>query len=281
MNNPKISIITVVYNCVDNIKKSIDNTLCQTYSNMELIIVDGDSKDGTLDVIKQYESRIKFISEKDKGIYDAMNKGINMASGEWVLMHNCGDYFLTNSCIEDVFKHVREDEDFTFIACNMLVYNGYGVKELIPNMVLDSDIYKGMPLHHPATFIRKGWHINHLYDLAYRNSADYNFFATSLLNKRTFLHVKIPLVLFDASEGTTFMHYDITLSDNIAIIEKLGASKEQIDVLKNKLKLLHRNTSIKKRFPFINTVLKFKRKITYKILGWEIIEKETLYNTIP
>lgn len=103
MKNYKVSIITVVYNDVRNIKYTIDNSLKQTYKNLEIIVVDGASTDGTTDVIKKYNDNILWISEKDTGIYDAMNKGAKLATGDWLLFHNCGDYFLSANAISSVF----------------------------------------------------------------------------------------------------------------------------------------------------------------------------------
>lgn len=91
MNNnlPRVSIITVCYNAVSAIQRTILSVLSQTYENIEYIIIDGKSTDGTLAIIKKYESRIAFwLSEPDNGIYDAMNKAINNATGEWVLFMN-------------------------------------------------------------------------------------------------------------------------------------------------------------------------------------------------
>lgn len=280
-SNPcKISVITVVYNSVHNIKKSIENSLCQSYPNFELIIIDGGSTDGTVDVIKQYEGKLKYISEKDKGIYDAMNKGIKMASGEWVIMHNCGDYFLKETSIEDVFRQIPNPAEYTFITCNMLVYNGTGVKEVEPKFIHNKNVFKGMPLFHPATFIKRDWHIDHLYDLSLRNSADYKFFAISLLANRTFLHVNTPIVLFDGAEGTTTMHYERTIRDNIRILSDLGADERSIKDLQTLL-LKTRIISFVKSIPFMNLILGIRRKYRLKNNGWTIIDKKTLLNNIP
>ena len=100
----KVSIITVAYNSAKTLADTIESVLRQTYENIEYIIVDGASTDGTLDVIKKYEQmfdgRLKWISEKDKGIYDAMNKGIQMASGEVVGILNSDDYFTSDDVIQ-------------------------------------------------------------------------------------------------------------------------------------------------------------------------------------
>ena len=109
----KVTVITVVYNNVSKIEKTIQNVLKQTYSELEYVVVDGASTDGTTDIIKKYNENIKWISEPDKGIYDAMMKGVRMATGEWVLFRNCGDFFFKPTSIEDVFsKYEDKGEDF-------------------------------------------------------------------------------------------------------------------------------------------------------------------------
>ena len=92
MNRPTISIITVSYNSKNVIEETILSVINQTYEKIEYIIIDGGSTDGTIDIIKKYENQIThWISEPDFGIYDAMNKGIGLANGNWVNFMNCGD----------------------------------------------------------------------------------------------------------------------------------------------------------------------------------------------
>lgn len=99
----KVSVVTVVYNCVNTIQGCIKSVLGQDYDDVEYIVVDGGSKDGTLDVIKQYEGRIaKFVSEKDNGIYDAMNKGIKMATGDVVGILNADDFFYSEDTVSKI-----------------------------------------------------------------------------------------------------------------------------------------------------------------------------------
>lgn len=103
MYQPVFSIVTIVYNGASLLDGTIQSVLNQTYPGIEYIIVDGGSKDGTLELIEQYASKIsKWVSEKDKGIYDAMTKGLHMASGDYIWYLNCGDHFHAVDTVEKV-----------------------------------------------------------------------------------------------------------------------------------------------------------------------------------
>ena len=107
----KISIITVVFNGEKFIEKTIKSVLSQTYQNIEYIIIDGGSTDGTVDIIKKYGSKIDlWKSEKDNGIYDAMNKGISLATGEVISLINSDDYYYRNKTIETIMSIFNNDK---------------------------------------------------------------------------------------------------------------------------------------------------------------------------
>src|SRR5579863_7406616 len=102
--NPTLSVITIVYNNVRDIERTILSVLNQTYPHIEYIVVDGLSTDGTLEIIKRYKTKIsKLISEKDEGIYDAMNKGLAVATGDYVVFMNSGDEFYEAETVSKVF----------------------------------------------------------------------------------------------------------------------------------------------------------------------------------
>jgi glycosyltransferase involved in cell wall biosynthesis len=117
-----ISIVTVTYNSVHNIEETILSVINQTYQNIEYIIIDGGSVDGTMNIVKKYKNSIDYIvSEKDNGIYDAMNKGIKLASGKWINFLNSGDTFNNKKVIESIsFKNY---ENYVMIFGNAKIYN--------------------------------------------------------------------------------------------------------------------------------------------------------------
>lgn len=106
-----ISIITICYNAASDLEKTIKSVAAQKFKDFEYIVIDGQSKDSTLDIIKRNEDVIsKWVSEPDKGIYDAMNKGIRMAEGDWLIMMNAGDVFADSEVLANVFKNPISDE---------------------------------------------------------------------------------------------------------------------------------------------------------------------------
>ena len=99
----KISVITVVFNDVANIRTTIESFFSQTWEDKEYIVIDGGSTDGTVDIIKEYADKLAYwCSEKDNGIYDAMNKGIVHATGDWINILNSGDYYASNDALNKV-----------------------------------------------------------------------------------------------------------------------------------------------------------------------------------
>lgn len=113
---PLVTIVTVVYNAESFLEKTIQSVLSQTYSNIEYLIIDGGSKDGTLDIIKRYETSIdRWISEPDKGIYDAMNKGIKLASdGGYITFLNAGDFYCNERVVEELFSNLYDSFDVVY-----------------------------------------------------------------------------------------------------------------------------------------------------------------------
>lgn len=155
MNNPTISIITICFNADADLAKTAESVRKQTFKDYEYIVVDGGSKDKTLDVIKRNEDVItKWVSEPDKGIYDAMNKGIRMASGEWLIMMNAGDIFANNDVLSKVFKKPIP-QDKTFLYGNTLhkMKNG--------RLIERHTSWEKGDINHQAVIYRRSLHNEH------------------------------------------------------------------------------------------------------------------------
>ena len=131
----KISIVTATFNSSKTLEDTIKSVLSQTYPDIEYIIVDGASKDGTMDIVRKYEpmfnGRMKWVSEKDKGIYDALNKGIKMATGEVVGFLNSDDFFKSDDAIERVAKEFDNDPDLGCTYADLCFVDHDNTKKIV------------------------------------------------------------------------------------------------------------------------------------------------------
>jgi glycosyltransferase involved in cell wall biosynthesis len=186
----KISVITVVYNGINLIEKTIKSVLDQSYLNIEYIIIDGNSNDGTKDILNKYVKfqNVKIYSEKDNGIYDAMNKGIQFSSGDWVLFLNAGDTFFTNDIIDNIFGGNKINFiNFEFLYGDVnVIYSNF-------NRIIKAgdinNIWKGMQFSHQSVFIKNTYHKNKLYNIKYKVVADFNFIFNSYIENAKFLYL--------------------------------------------------------------------------------------------
>ncbi|AXA34698.1 glycosyltransferase [Francisella adeliensis] len=168
--NPLVTIITVVYNGGEFLESTIKSVINQSFKNYEYIIIDGGSSDGTLDIIKKYSSYIsKWVSEPDNGIYDAMNKGIELANGRWLNFMNAGDSFYSNEVLEDVFENNFSD-GIGVIYGNTDI--GHKILKYKQSLDLKS-MSLGMMLCHQSTFYRLNEAIR--YNLEYKICGDQDF----------------------------------------------------------------------------------------------------------
>lgn len=177
MNEKKFSIITVAYNSEKTIRDTLESVLKQTYSNYEYIIVDGSSTDHTMDIVKEYEKKfegkLKYISEPDEGIYDAMNKGIKMATGDIIGIINSDDWY-EEDALQKVYANCIDNPYAIYYGYMRTIDNANG-KEIRCAIYHPEYIREAM-INHPATFVsRKVYEAYGGFDCQYKISADYDF----------------------------------------------------------------------------------------------------------
>jgi glycosyltransferase involved in cell wall biosynthesis len=219
----KISIITVVWNNAKTIKDAIDSVLSQTYENIEYIVIDGASTDGTVEIVQSYGDKIsKFVSEKDKGLYDAMNKGIWLATGDIVGILNSDDFYIDEFVIEKVVKEFRQKNvdslfaDLVFVKPENLekVVRYYDSSYFTP----EKFVYGWMPAH--PTFFVKRWIYERygFFNTTYTIAADYELLIRFLYKHLISYHyLQEPLVAMRLG-GISTRNFKNTLLLNKEII---------------------------------------------------------------
>jgi glycosyltransferase involved in cell wall biosynthesis len=177
LKNPAVTIVTVVFNDVKNLEKTMLSVLDQTFLDFEYIVIDGGSTDGTVDIIKKYAHRLAFwVSEKDKGIYDAMNKAIEKAQGSWINFMNSGDYFFDNTVLENIFSTSKYDGVDVLYGGFIGNFNGRSVLCSAP-LNVKANFWKGMPICHNSTFVRTHIMQQFKFDTNFKVSADGDFIS--------------------------------------------------------------------------------------------------------
>ena len=181
--HPKLSVITIVYNNVKDIERTMLSVLNQTYPTIEYIVVDGASNDGTMEKINQYKSRIsKVISEPDKGIYDAMNKGLLAATGDYVLFMNSGDEIYSPDTVADIFE-TAAGADIYYGETEMYDENWKSLgqrRHCAPEIFSWQSFRYGMSISHQAIYIKRS--LVSPYDLTYKYSADIDWIIKAAKN---------------------------------------------------------------------------------------------------
>lgn len=166
----KISVVTVCYNAVDTLEETMLSVLNQTYPNVEYIVIDGGSTDGTVDIIKKYADRLAYwVSEPDKGIYDAMNKGIDIATGDYINFMNAGDMFHSPNVIKSIYEN--EFHNYKVIYGSTLMKYSYGDYIVAPDKI--EKITKCMTLCHQSVFVKLSEARKHLYKFTNGLAADH------------------------------------------------------------------------------------------------------------
>ncbi len=214
---PKLTVITVVFNDKEHIEKTIKSVLNQTFNDIEYWIIDGGSTDGTLDIIKKYDKHLNWLSEPDHGIYDAMNKGLDRATGQYVLFLNSGDEFYDSRVLEKVFSD-NQQADVYYGDSVIVTEDGQilGLRRLRPPKQLTwKSLSKGMLVLHQA-FIAKRELCPH-YDLKYKHAADFDWVIKVLKKSKVIVNTNQILVKFLAG-GHSSKHVAASLRERFDIL---------------------------------------------------------------
>lgn len=228
---PIITVVTVCYNAVDTIEKTIQSVVYQTYPNVEYIIIDGGSNDSTVDVIKKYSDKISFwISEKDNGIYDAMNKAINKATGQWINFMNAGDWFYSSDSIKNVFAIENENVDVLYGKTEMR----YDVGTYIVPPQKIQNVMCGAFCCHQSVFVRTSVMKKYMFSLDYKIISDWVLLRQLYIDGCIFKQIDVIVASFDNINGISS---SITFKSHCRHIREKLSVLHKGEILHNKLYL--------------------------------------------
>ena len=242
----KISIITVSYNAIKTIEQTILSVINQSYLNLEYIIIDGKSIDGTIDIIKKYENKLSFwVSEPDNGIYDAMNKGIDVSTGDYIYFLGADDCLVNKDIINLIVNYIHDDFDFDVLSG--LVWSVYPESKMqqvfsnnIKNTKLDDLKQGNIMAPHQGMFVKSSVMKNLKFDSKYKIAADYKFILT-LWNDPKYKIKKIEdIVAFYSAEGISNTNIPQRNQEYIEVLKELNLGnrgfERQFEVEKNNIK---------------------------------------------
>jgi glycosyltransferase involved in cell wall biosynthesis len=229
MNNEeklKISVVTVCYNAAATLEQTMLSVLNQSYDDVEYIIIDGNSKDCTVDIIKKYADRLAYwVSESDKGIYDAMNKGIKVANGDYIVFMNAGDCFCHNHSIEYSIPYLQQKKDVISGTAHLSGQIWYAPDE--EELSLTFFIKKS--LNHQATFIKRSLFENELYRTDLRIVSDSIFFFKKLILENA-SYMRIPVEVATCEDSGASGNMIASFKELIYAIKKLVPKRMAKDV---------------------------------------------------
>jgi len=224
----KLSIVTISYNNVDGLRKTIDTVLAQeSREAFEYVVVDGGSKDGTLELLQSHDSKIdKWVSEPDKGIYNAMNKGVGMATGDYCLFLNSGDCFHSNTVVSEILDYLS---DIDFVIGKVLFLNSMQTSNVAEPLTMNRFYNGSVP--HPATFIRTDLLRKYPYDESYRIVSDWKFFLqTLILDSCSYKLIDNVITDFD-TEGISATNKALVDKERSLVLKELLPDRIVLDYL--------------------------------------------------
>jgi glycosyltransferase involved in cell wall biosynthesis len=249
--DPLISIITVCFNSDSTIKNTIDSVLYQTYPNIEYIIIDGKSTDNTIDIVKKYQDEISiFLSEPDNGIYDAMNKGIDVATGDIIGILNSDDFYSDDRVIERIVEKFN-DKNVDSVFANLIYVSSKNVNKVV--RYFDSSQFKpdlfsyGLMPAHPTFFVKKSIYKKYgKFRTDLKNAADFDLMARFLyLNRVSYCYFdKVIVIMRMGGVSTSFSSM---WTNNIEILNACKVNKIKTNAFKILLRYVFKALTLFKR----------------------------------
>ncbi|MEY4293059.1 MAG: hypothetical protein RIQ61_1457 [Bacteroidota bacterium] len=227
----RLSIITINFNNASGLRETIVSVINQTFSDFEYIIIDGGSTDNSVDIIKEYSKKITYwVTETDKGIYNAMNKGIKVANGEYLQFLNSGDYLANKFVLDKVFKE-KNNSDIIFGNMIKVFSNGTTIKDKGPeNNDITLKTFFTKTLNHSSAFINHNLFSQYgLYDEELKIVSDWKFFLISCgLNQANIIYKDIDIVYFDMN-GISNINLELRKSEREKVLKNLMPRNLYID----------------------------------------------------
>ncbi len=219
--NIKISVVTVTRNAAPLLRKTIESVESQSYENLEYIVVDGASSDNSLEIISNSKGITRYVSEPDKGIYDAMNKGARMATGEWIIFMNAGDTFADTDTLCKLADEAGKFPEADIIYGDVIRCGSVGEE-----IKVASDTLKGHRLAfcHQSVMCRRADLIKTPFDTSHKYSADFKLFKTLQCEGKRFHHARFPVAKFDTT-GVSSVNRSKGLADNMSVIMEVDGLK--------------------------------------------------------
>lgn len=218
----KLSVVTINYNNRDGLRKTIESVVNQTFKDFEYIIIDGGSTDGSVDVIKEYKDKIDYwISEPDKGIYNALNKGVAVAKGEYCNFMNSGDSFYSHTTLEEVFNNKPSSD----LLCGIT----HSDKVKLPPREITFDFLFNGCICHQCAFIRTSLMKKYGYDENYKIVSDRKFFVQALiLDNCSYQALNVDVVKYDIT-GFSAVNPVLSILEYDKVLEELIPERIRID----------------------------------------------------
>ena len=225
--SPKVTIITVVFNAAQEIEITLKSIFEQNYINKEVIVIDGGSTDGTLEIISKFKHKIDFFTtEQDSGVYDAMNKGIKVAGGEWICFMNAGDVFHSNEILKNIFFQTKLDADILVGDC-VVDYKSFTKRV---NVKEKSLLNYGMAFCHQSAFVKTRIYQEKYFDLRFQIASDFNFFFWCSTTEKKFKIYDFPLSTISVGGLSDKMRTRV-LIENRQVIREHSKSNIKVELI--------------------------------------------------